>query len=88
LGPTAAGQGLNMRTILRVNLPSIHAIRAVETALQAVEGITRAEVSRSGLTLEHDGRATKDALTAAVENAGFEVKDVVEEGRRLPVRDD
>jgi copper chaperone CopZ len=77
-----------MRTTLRLNLPSIHAIRAVETALQAVEGIVHAEVSRAGVTIDHDGRATAERLREAVAAAGFEALEVVEERRTLPVRDD
>ena len=85
------GQGPNihrMRTTLRLDLPSVHAVRAIETALQAVDGITRAAVSRAAATIEHDGRATADVLRAAVESAGFEVVEIVEEKRRLPVRED
>ena len=76
-----------MRTTLRLHLPSIHAIRAVETALQAVDGIVRAEVTRAGVVIDHDGRATADRLRVAVAAAGFEILDVVEEARRLPVKD-
>lgn len=76
-----------MRTTLRLKLPSIHAIRAVETALQAVEGIVQAEVSRAGVTIDHDGRATAARLRDAVAAAGFDVEAIVEEGRRLPVKD-
>jgi copper chaperone CopZ len=75
-----------MRTTLRLHLPSIHAIRAVETALQAVEGIVHAEVTRAGVTIDHDGRATADRLRDAVGAAGFELLEIVEEGRRLAVR--
>lgn len=77
-----------MRTTLRLSLPSIHAIRAVETALQAVEGIVHAEVSRGGVTIDHDGRATAERLREAVAAAGFEALEVVEERGRLPVRDE
>ncbi|MDQ4079387.1 MAG: hypothetical protein M3125_01395 [Gemmatimonadota bacterium] len=76
-----------MRTTLRLNLPSIHAIRAVETALQAVEGIVHAEVSRAGVTIDHDGRATATRLREAMVAAGFEVEGIVEEARRLPVKE-
>jgi copper chaperone CopZ len=76
-----------MRTTLRLNLPSIHAIRAVETALQAVEGIVHAEVSRAGLVIDHDGRATAERLREAVAAAGFDVLELREEGRRLPIKD-
>jgi copper chaperone CopZ len=73
--------------MLRLRLPSIHAIRAVETALQAVEGIVHAEVTRAGVSVDHDGRATADRLRAAVAASGFDIVEIVEEGRRLAVRD-
>ena len=77
-----------MRTTLRLNLPSIHAIRAVETALQAVEGIVHAEVTRAAVIIDHDGRATGVRLRDAVAAAGFDVEEIVEERQRLPVRRD
>lgn len=77
-----------MRTTLRLKLPSIHAIRAVETALQAVEGIVHAEVTRAGVMIDHDGRATAARLRDAVAAAGFEALEVVEERGRLPVKHD
>ena len=75
-----------MLTTLRLHLPSIHAIRAIRTALQGVEGIVHAEVSRTGATIEHDGRATADRLREAVASSGFEVIGIVEERRRLTVK--
>ena len=77
-----------MRSTLRLDLPSIHAIRAVYTALQSVEGIAHADVSRGGATIEHDGRATAERLRDAVASAGFEVAEIVEERRRLTVKGD
>jgi copper chaperone CopZ len=77
-----------MRTTLRLDLPSVHAVRAVYTALQGVEGIVRADVSRQGATIEHDGRATVEQLRHAVANAGYEVAEINEERRRLTVKDD
>lgn len=76
-----------MRTTLRLHLPSIQAVRAIYTALQSVEGIVQADVSRAGATIEHDGRATAEHLRGAVESAGFAVLEVVEERRRLTVLD-
>ena len=77
-----------MRTILRLHLPSVHAVRAVYTALQSIDGIIRADVSRVEATIEHDGRATAQRLREAVASAGFSVLEIVEERRRLPVRDE
>lgn len=75
-----------VRTTLRLDLPSVHAVRAVYTSLQSVEGIVRADVWRGGATIEHDGRATEARLRAAVTLAGYEVTEIVEERRRLVVR--
>ncbi|MGQ0713979.1 MAG: hypothetical protein ACT4PJ_09630 [Gemmatimonadaceae bacterium] len=75
-----------MRTTIRLDLPSIHAVRAIETALQGVEGIARAVVTRVGATIEHDGRATVELLRGAVESAGFEPGEILEDRRRLTVR--
>jgi copper chaperone CopZ len=87
LGPLPLSPGPpSMRTTLRLRLPSIHAVRAIYTALQGVEGVVHADVSRHGATIEHDGRATAERLREAVESAGFEVMELVEERRRLTVR--
>jgi copper chaperone CopZ len=77
-----------MRTIIPLDLPSIHAVRAIYTALQGVEGILRADVSRSVATIEHDGRATADRLREAIAIAGYEISEIVEEKRRLTVREE
>lgn len=64
---------------------SVHSSRAIMTALNTVEGILRADVSIGRATIEHDGRATADALRAAVELAGYQVSAVEEDRRRLPL---
>jgi copper chaperone CopZ len=64
---------------------SVHCVRAVYTALAAVEGIARAEVALGRARIEHDGRATADALAAAVAVAGYEVVERREERRTLPL---
>lgn len=56
---------------------------AVFTALTAVEGIVHADVTIGAAEIEHDGRATPEALRAAIAVAGYEVGEVVEERRRL-----
>lgn len=68
-----------------MTLPSVHAIRAVYTALQAVEGITRVDVQRTGAVIDHDGRATAAELRRAIEVAGFVVDELFEDRRSLPV---
>jgi copper chaperone CopZ len=62
-----------------------HCVNAVFTALTPVEGIIGAEVEVGSVSVEHDGRATVDALRAAIAVAGYEAVLVEEERRRLPV---
>lgn len=63
----------------------VQCVRAVNTALTAVPGITAAEVRVGGATIEHDGRATPDAVAAAIAVAGYEVNGAQEERRVLPL---
>ncbi|MGI9078775.1 MAG: heavy-metal-associated domain-containing protein [Gemmatimonadaceae bacterium] len=63
----------------------IHAVRAIETALTMVNGITLMEVRVGSAVIEHDGRATTEALRAAIEVAGFELTGFREERRGLCV---
>jgi copper chaperone CopZ len=73
-------------TTLRIGgMLAVHAKRAVFTALSGVEGIHSAEVELGRAVIDHDGRATPALLRQAVETAGFEVEEVVEERRRLPM---
>ena len=76
-----------MRTRLRIHgMSTPHCIRAVFTALTPVEGIASADVVLGSVEVEHDGRATAEALREAIAVAGYEVVEVIEERRRLPVR--
>ena len=73
-----------MRTRLTIaGMTSVHATRAVATALTPVEGITGVDVRLGTATIDHDGRATPDALRAALAAAGYEVLQLTEERRRL-----
>ena len=75
-----------MRTRLTIaGMTSVHAVRAVATALTPVEGITAVDIRLGAATIDHDGRATPDALRAALSAAGWEVTAVEEERRRLPL---
>ncbi|MGH7670197.1 MAG: heavy-metal-associated domain-containing protein, partial [Gemmatimonadaceae bacterium] len=56
-------------TIPRMRGP--HCVTAVFTALTPVEGIVRAEVTMGAAEIEHDGRATAEALRAAIAVAGY-----------------
>jgi copper chaperone len=62
-----------------------HCVRAVFTALAAVDGIDRAEVSIGAIAVEHDGRVTLEQLREAVAVAGYSVGEGVEERRVLPI---
>ena len=62
-----------------------HCVRAVFTALTPVPGITSADVSIGAAVIEHDGRATEEALRAAIAESGYQVSSVNEERRRLPI---
>jgi copper chaperone CopZ len=64
---------------------SQHCVNAVFTALTPVAGIIAAEVDVGSVSVEHDGRATVDALRAAIAVAGYEAVLAAEERRRLPV---
>jgi copper chaperone len=60
-------------------------VQAVFTALTPVPGISSAEVAIGSATIEHDGRATIEALRDAVAVSGYRVTLADEERRRLPV---
>ena len=65
---------------------TVHCARAVYTALAAVPGVTTAEVVVGTATIEHDGRATADALREAIALAGYELVETREERQRsLPL---
>jgi len=75
-----------MRTRLRIlGMSTPHCIRAVFTALTPVDGIISAEVVLGAVEVEHDGRATIEALREAIAVAGYEVVAVEETRRQLPV---
>ncbi len=62
-----------------------HCVNAVFTSLTPVPGITSAQVSIGAAVIEHDGRATIDAMRDAIEEAGYSVSEATEERRGLPV---
>ncbi|MDB4882898.1 MAG: hypothetical protein JWL95_1664 [Gemmatimonadetes bacterium] len=75
-----------MLTRLRISGMSCQrCVQAVFTALTPVEGIVSADVSIGAATIEHDGRATMEALRDAIAVAGYDAELVGEERRRLPV---
>ena len=62
-----------------------HCVRAVFTALAAVSGIDRAEVSIGSASVEHDGSVTVEQLREAIAIAGYVVKDGTTNRRSLPL---
>ena len=60
-------------------------VQAVFTSLTPVEGIVAADVTIGAATIEHDGRATLEALRAAIGVSGYHVALAEEERRRLPI---
>jgi copper chaperone CopZ len=76
-----------MVTILRISgMTSVHAVRAVFTALAGVEGVQRADVALGRAMVEHDGQATPAALAEAIALAGYQVMEWKEDRRSLPIR--
>jgi len=62
-----------------------HCVRAVFTALAAVPGIDRAEVSIGSAVVEHDGTVTVEQLRDAIAVAGYVVRDGRTNRRVLPL---
>ena len=62
-----------------------HCVRAVFTALAGVPGIERADVSIGRAVIDHDGTVTPEAIRDAIAIAGYEVADVTQNKRTLPL---
>lgn len=62
-----------------------HCVRAVFTALAAVPGIRRADVSIGVAAVEHDGSVTVEQLRDAIAVAGYTVQDGATNRRALPL---
>ncbi len=74
-----------MRTIVVVEgMRAVHCVRAVQTALAMVPGISWCDVTMGTVEVEHDGGATEPRLREAIGVAGFAVTSVRAE-RRLPI---
>jgi copper chaperone CopZ len=72
-------------TLTIAGMTSVHAVRAVFTALAAVDGIVSADVVLGRAVIEHDGRASATQLRDAIAVAGYEVVESREERRTLPL---
>lgn len=74
-----------MRTIVEVEgMRAMHCVRAVQTAMAMVPGISWCEVAMGRVELEHDGGATEPRLREAIAVAGFAIAAIRAE-RRLPI---
>jgi copper chaperone len=62
-----------------------HCVRAVFTALTGVAGIANAQVSIGQAVIEHDGSMSPAALREAISIAGYQVADLRDDRRSLPV---
>lgn len=62
-----------------------HCVRAVFTALNAIRGITRAEVSIGAVEVEHEGGVTVEQLREAIAVAGYRVSEGETDRRALKV---
>jgi copper chaperone CopZ len=77
-----------MRTRIRISGMSCnHCVQAVYTALTPVEGITKIDLGIGWAEIEHDGRATIEALREAIAVAGYGVEEegAPRKGRSLPL---
>ncbi len=61
---------------------AVHAVRALNTALGGLPGVTRADVRMGEAIIVHDGRLTEKALRDAVKQAGLGVVSLSEDRRR------
>jgi copper chaperone CopZ len=75
-----------LRTYVQIEgLLSVHAVRAVWTALAAVPGVLHAEVSMKGAVLDTEGPVDRLQLEACLEQAGVRVLGLTVEKGSLPV---
>lgn len=61
---------------------AVHAVRALNTALGGLPGVTRADVKMGEAIIAHDGQLTEQALRAAVKQAGLGIVSLSEDRRR------
>lgn len=82
---------MTQRTRSRIRLEldglvAVHAVRAVWTALGAVPGVVRAEVTMAGALLEVEGPLDRAALDVALDAAGVRIVGMtIEQDRILPL---
>lgn len=67
-----------MKTVLKIEgMSCAHCVKHVKEALETTAGVKTAEVSleNKSASAEHENSVSFDTLKAAVEEAGYEVKD-------------
>ncbi|MDQ3082159.1 MAG: heavy-metal-associated domain-containing protein [Gemmatimonadota bacterium] len=62
-----------------------HCVRAVFTGLGGVPGVTGADVSIGQAVIQHDGTVSPSSIREAISIAGYEVVDIHDDRRTLPV---
>ena len=72
-------------TAIIAGMSCAHCVRAVFTALAGVEGVSRADVSVGKAVIEHDGSVSPEAIAKAISIAGYEVVELRDDPRALPV---
>jgi len=66
-------------------LLSVHAVRAVWTALSAVPGVVQAEVTLRGAVLDTEGPLDRQVLADSLALAGVQLVDMTVEKGHLPL---
>lgn len=69
-------------------MTSVHAARAVHTALASVPGINWADVKLGEAEIECERAIEAVELRVAIESVGLALSEIVHERRALPIRDE
>ncbi|MBK8248228.1 MAG: heavy-metal-associated domain-containing protein [Gemmatimonadetes bacterium] len=72
-------------TIRLTGMRTVHCVRAVRTALMALDGVDSAEVHVGTAVLEHRESITTDAVREALSATPYGVESVTTNGRTLRV---
>jgi copper chaperone CopZ len=75
------------RFYLRLSgMTAVHAVRALNTALGGLPGVTHVDVRMGEAVIAHDGRLTEAMLREAVAQSGLTILNLSEDRRRrLPL---
>lgn len=85
-GAVEIGKMPRLRIAVQIDgLLSVHAVRAVRTALAGVDGVLTAHVSLAGAELETSRPLSEEELAAALEPAGVTVRAVTVQRGTLPL---